>query len=131
MFILLYFLAEADASNKAKEGGPSSETTRAGRVLSLSDILYRSDASSDTSQAMSEGDNSDYDEDLEVDFENSISGDESHEVESDSFHPTVNVRIRRKGDPAMNNFHKSSSCGSPRLSSPRDKITSQVLAYLC
>ncbi|KAK9067807.1 hypothetical protein SSX86_011918 [Deinandra increscens subsp. villosa] len=117
--------AEAEASNKPKEGGPSSETTRSSRVLSLSDILYRSDASSDTSQPMSERENSDYEDDLEVDFENSVSGDESHEVESNRFHPTLNVRIHRKGDSAMNTFHTSSSYGSPKSSSPSDKITRQ------
>ncbi|KAI3760755.1 hypothetical protein L1987_51154 [Smallanthus sonchifolius] len=117
--------AEAEVSSKAKEGGPSSETTRASRVLSLSDILYRSDASSDTSQPMSERENSDYEEDLEVDFENSISGDESHEVESNGFHPALNVRIHRKKDSAMNTFHTSSSYGSPKSSSPSDKITHQ------
>ncbi|KAL8261506.1 hypothetical protein R6Q59_025555 [Mikania micrantha] len=117
--------AEVEVSNKAKEGGRSSEKIRASRLLSLSDILYRSDASSDTSQPLSERENSDYEDDLEVDFENSISGDESHEVESNSFHPSLNVRIRRKSDLGMNNFHTSNSFGSPNSSSSNDKITRQ------
>ncbi|KAI3685755.1 hypothetical protein L6452_35013 [Arctium lappa] len=115
---------EAEVSNKAKEGTPSSET-RAGRVLSLSDILYRSDASSDTSQPMSGREDSDYEEELEVDFETSISGDEAHEVESNNFQRSLNVRIHRKGDSTTNTCHTSSSCESPKSSSRSDKITHQ------
>ncbi|KAJ0786412.1 putative transcription factor WD40-like family [Helianthus annuus] len=109
-------------AGKPKEGGPSSE---ASRVLSLSDILYRSDASSDTSQPMSERENSDYEDDLEVDFENSISGDESHDAESNNLYPTLKVRVHRERDSAKNTFHTSSSGGSPKSYSPSDKITRQ------
>ncbi|GKB71186.1 WD and tetratricopeptide repeats protein 1 isoform X2, partial [Tanacetum coccineum] len=91
---------QEEVSNKAKEGASNSET-RASRILSLSDILYRSDASSDTSQPMSGREGSDYDEEMEADFEASISGDESHEVDSNSFQPSLNVRIRRRGDSAL------------------------------
>ncbi|KVH98676.1 Tetratricopeptide-like helical [Cynara cardunculus var. scolymus] len=116
---------EAEVSNKAKEGTPSSET-RAGRVLSLSDILYRSDASSDTSQPISGREDSDYEEELEVDFETSISGDEAHEVESsNNFQRSLNVRIHRKGDSTINTCHTSSSCGSPKSSPRSDRITRQ------
>lgn len=115
---------EAEVSNKAKEGTPGSET-RGGRVLSLSDILYRSDASSDTSQPMSGREDSDYEEELEVDFETSISGDEAHEVESNNFQRSLNVRIHRKGDSTINTCHTSSSCGSPKSSPRSDKITRQ------
>nr|GEV41649.1 hypothetical protein [Tanacetum cinerariifolium] len=115
---------QEEVSNKAKEGAFNSET-RASRILSLSDILYRSDASSDTSQPMSGREGSDYDEEMEVDFEASISGDESHEVDSNSFQPSLNVRIRRRGDSAVNTCHTSSSFGSPRSSPRSDKTTRQ------
>ncbi|PWA42320.1 Tetratricopeptide-like helical [Artemisia annua] len=113
-----------EVSNKAKEGASDSET-RASRVLSLSDILYRSDASSDTSQPMSGREDSDYDEELDAHFEASISGDESHEVDSNSFQPSLNVRIRRRGDSAVNTCHTSSSFGSPRSSPRSDKTARQ------
>ncbi|KAJ9560336.1 hypothetical protein OSB04_005496 [Centaurea solstitialis] len=116
---------EAEVSNKAKEGTPSSETRGAGRVLSLSDILYRSDASSDTSQHMSGREDSDYEDELEVDFETSVSGDEAHEVESNNFQRSLNVRIHRKGDSMINTCHPSSSCGSPKSSPRSDRITRQ------
>lgn len=121
---------EAEASNKGNEGAPTSET-RASRALSLSDILYRSDASSDTSQPMSgREEDSDYDEELEVDFDTSVSGDEGHEVEYDSFQSSLNVRIRRKRDSTVNNCHTSSSCGSPKSSPRSDQIPRQVSAFL-
>nr|XP_043637625.1 protein ALTERED SEED GERMINATION 2 isoform X2 [Erigeron canadensis] len=116
-------ITEAEVSKREKEEAPSSET-QTSRVLSLSDILYRSDASSDTSHPMSGREDSDYEE-LEVDFETSISGDESHEVESNNFQPRLNVRIHRKRESAMNNCHTNSSSGSPKSSPRSDRISRQ------
>lgn len=101
---------------ESKEGGPSSETsTGTGRVLSLSDILYRLDASSD----MSGREDSDCDEgELDVDFQTSISG----EPESNNLQPRLNLRIHKKGGSTVNT---SSSNGSPKSSSPSDKLNLQ------
>ncbi|XP_071715911.1 protein ALTERED SEED GERMINATION 2 [Rutidosis leptorrhynchoides] len=99
---------EAEVSKKAKGGSPS--------------LGNRSDASNDTSQHMSEREDSDYDEELEVDFETSISGDESHELESDNFQPSLNVRIHRKRG---FNSHTTDLYGSPNSSSHSEKITHQ------
>lgn len=109
-------LDEAEVSEKAKQGTHSSEN--------------RSDASSNTSQHMSGREDSDYDEELEVDYETSISGDESLEVESDNFQPSLNVRIHRKDNSVVNNGHTSGSCGSPNSSAGSDRITRQVLAFV-
>ncbi|KAH1065028.1 hypothetical protein J1N35_030015 [Gossypium stocksii] len=80
---LLKFVAEVEKSNKASDGSHKGER-RTGRVLSLSDRLYRSEANSDALQdgPRSEREDSDFDEELELDFETSISGDEGRDVES-------------------------------------------------
>ncbi|KAK7362083.1 hypothetical protein VNO77_04183 [Canavalia gladiata] len=58
--------------------------SRGGRILSSSDILSRSEATSDASQdgPRSERDDSDYNEELKLDFETSLSGDEGYDLES-------------------------------------------------
>ncbi|TYH72282.1 hypothetical protein ES332_D05G243600v1 [Gossypium tomentosum] len=106
--------AEAEKSNKASDGSHKGEP-RTGRVLSLSDILYRSEANSDALQdgPRSEREDSDFDEELELDFETLISGDEGRDVESNIFHGSLNLRIHRRGD----STRETGACGSPSSSS--------------
>ncbi|KAK5832040.1 protein ALTERED SEED GERMINATION 2-like [Gossypium arboreum] len=106
--------AEAEKSNKASDGSHKGEP-RTGRVLSLSDILYRSEANSDALQdgPRSEREDSDFDEELELDFETSISGDEGRDVESNILHGSLNLRIQRRGD----STRETGACGSPSSSS--------------
>ncbi|MBA0567729.1 hypothetical protein Golob_005272 [Gossypium lobatum] len=122
-------VAEAEKNNKASDGSPKSEP-RAGRVLSLSDILYRTEGNSDASQdgPRSDREDSDYDEELELDFETSISGDEGHDVESNMLHGSLNLRIHRRGD-AIREAGPNGSCGSPSLSSQNKKSAYQV--HIC
>ncbi|XWS21435.1 hypothetical protein CRYUN_Cryun30bG0054400 [Craigia yunnanensis] len=117
--------AEAEKNNKASDGAPRSEP-RTGRVLSLSDILYRSEANSDASQdgPRSEREDSDYDEELELDFETSISGDEGRDVESNVTSGSLNLRIHRRGDSTRETGAKG-SCGSPSSSSQNDRAAYQ------
>ncbi|CAL5332701.1 unnamed protein product [Camellia sinensis] len=118
--------AEAEKNNKANDGAPKSDP-RSGKVLSLSDILYRSEANSDASQdgPRSEREDSDYDEELELDFETSISGDEGRDVEPNVLHGSLNLRIHRRGDTAMETGRANGSCGSPMSSSQNDRTTYQ------
>ncbi|PPD94942.1 hypothetical protein GOBAR_DD08045 [Gossypium barbadense] len=106
--------AEAEKSNKASDGSHKGEP-RTGRVLSLSDILYRSEANSDALQdgPRSEREDSVLDEELELDFETLISGDEGRDVESNIFHGSLNLRIHRRGD----STRETGACGSPSSSS--------------
>ncbi|TMW89482.1 hypothetical protein EJD97_017119 [Solanum chilense] len=106
--------AEADKTNRAN-GGESRSDPRAGRVLSLSDILYRSDANSDASQDghRSERDDSDDDEELELAFETSMSGDEGQDVDPNVLHGSLNLRIHRRGDSTGETGQANGSCGSP------------------
>ncbi|XP_048331890.1 protein ALTERED SEED GERMINATION 2 isoform X1 [Ziziphus jujuba] len=114
--------AEAERNNKGNDGAPRSEP-RGGRVLSLSDILYRAEANSDASQdgPRSEREDSDYDEELELDFETSISGDEDHDAEPNVLHGSLNLRIHRKSDSARENGGANGLCGSPSSSSHNER----------
>ncbi|XP_015934847.1 protein ALTERED SEED GERMINATION 2 [Arachis duranensis] len=113
--------AEAEKNNKTNDGG-SRFDSRGGRILSLSDILYRSEANSDASQdgPRSERDDSDYDEELELDFETSMSGDEGHDVESNILHGSLNLRIHRRGD-SRESTGANGTVESPSSSSHNDK----------
>uniref|UniRef100_A0A1J3IXC2 WD and tetratricopeptide repeats protein 1 n=1 Tax=Noccaea caerulescens TaxID=107243 RepID=A0A1J3IXC2_NOCCA len=79
--------------NEEPEGGTA-------RVLSLSDILYRSEANSDSSHDMSrsEREESDYDEELEVDIQTSMSDDEGQDPDSNAMRGSLNLRIHRVDD---------------------------------
>lgn len=119
---MVAWLAEAERNNKGNDGAPRSEP-RGGRVLSLSDILYRAEANSDASQdgPRSEREDSDYDEELELDFETSISGDEDHDAEPNVLHGSLNLRIHRKSDSARENGGANGLCGSPSSSSHNER----------
>lgn len=103
---------------------------RGGRILSLSDILYRSEANSDSSQddQRSERDDSDYDEELELDFETSVSGDEGHDSDSNILHESLNLRIHRRGD-SRENVGASGSCESPSSSSSQNGRASYQVCF--
>ncbi|KAJ6735670.1 WD REPEAT DOMAIN-CONTAINING FAMILY [Salix viminalis] len=109
--------AEAGKSSKENDGATRSET-RNGQALSLSDILYHSDANSDASHdgPASDREDSDYDEELELDFETSVSGDEGRDVEPNILHGSLNLRIHRRGDSARDSSWTNGSCGSPSSS---------------
>lgn len=123
--------AEAEKKKKSNDVGSKSEP-RAGRVISLSDILYRSEANSDALQdgPRSERDDSDYDEELEFDFETSMSGDEIREAEPHVLHGSLNLRIHRKADSSREAGSSNDSCGSPSSSYQNDKTSYQPEAVI-
>jgi hypothetical protein len=123
-------LAEAGKSSKENDGATRSET-RNGRALSLSDILYHSEANSEASHdgPGSDREDSDYDEELELDYETSVSGDEGRDVEPNILHGSLNLRIHRKGDSARDSSCTNGSCGSPS-SSQNDRTPYQVSMIL-
>ncbi|KAK9713955.1 hypothetical protein RND81_06G061000 [Saponaria officinalis] len=118
--------AAEDEKRKSNVGRPKSEP-RAGRLISLSDILYRSEANSDASQdgPRSEREDSDYDEELELDFETSVSGDEGREADSNVLHGSLNVRIHRRPELAREAIGSDGSCGSPSFSNQNNKTIYQ------
>ncbi|XVE55581.1 hypothetical protein DITRI_Ditri03aG0170500 [Diplodiscus trichospermus] len=121
---------EAEKNNKSSDGAPKSEP-RTGRILSLSDILYRSEANSDASQdgLRSEREDSDYDEELELDFETSISGDEGRDVEPNILHGSLNLRFHRRGE-STRETGANGSCGSPSSSLQNDRAAYQSEAVI-
>ncbi|CAK7347224.1 unnamed protein product [Dovyalis caffra] len=121
---------EAEKTSKANDGAPRSEP-RSGRALSLSDILYRSEANSDASHdgPGSDREDSDYDEELELDFETSVSGDEGRDVEPNILHGSLNLRIHRRGDSTRDSSCTNGSCGSPS-SSQNDRMPYQPEAVI-
>ncbi|KAF7829989.1 WD and tetratricopeptide repeats protein 1 [Senna tora] len=122
--------AEAEKNNKTNDGASRFES-RGARIFSLSDILYRSEANSDASQdgPRSERDDSDYDEELDLDFETSILGDEERDAESNIVHGSLNLRIHRRGD-SRENAGVNGSCESPSSSSQIDIASYQPEAAI-
>lgn len=111
-------------------GAEKNEETGAGttRVLSLSDILYRSEANSDSSHDMSrsEREDSDYDEELELDIQTSLSDDEGRDPDSNAMRGSLNLRIHRVGDDKpMENTVDNASSGTAS-SSQNDRTSYQV-----
>ncbi|KAL2242213.1 UNVERIFIED_CONTAM: WD and tetratricopeptide repeats protein 1 [Sesamum indicum] len=113
--------AESDKANMEGDRG-SKANYRAGRVLSLSDIIYHSEGENDTSIDGPEREDSDYDEELELDFGTSISTDDS---DPNVVHRNINLRIHRRGDSSMETGRPNGSCGLPVLSSENDKVPYQ------
>lgn len=100
--------------NKLNNGVRTTES-RAKGTLSLSDILYRSEEYIDSSpdDPRSEREDSDYDEELELDFETSISGDEGHDTEADVVRQSLNLNIHCNDESATSADHSSGCFGSP------------------
>ncbi|KZV43363.1 WD and tetratricopeptide repeats protein 1 [Dorcoceras hygrometricum] len=109
----------AAADTQGKRGSKSEYQT--GRALSLSDIFYRSEPE----DALIDGpEDSDYEE-LELDFETSISGEGGDRVDPAIIDRNLNLRVRRRDDTAFENGRPNGTCGSPQLSSKIDNMTYQ------
>ncbi|KAK2998310.1 hypothetical protein RJ639_023417, partial [Escallonia herrerae] len=122
-------LAAVETEKSNQENGVSKPEPHAERTLSLSDILYRSEANSDTSQdgPRSDIEDSDYDDEVELDFETSMSGDEGRDAEPNIVHGSLNLRIHRRGEsPEGRTSRPNGSCGSPASSALNDRTTDQT-----
>ncbi|KAH7654664.1 WD and tetratricopeptide repeats protein 1 [Dioscorea alata] len=88
--------AELEKDRKDNEGTDMTEF-RNGRMRSLSEVLLRSELISDASQEalQYEREDSDFDDEMELDFETSILGDEDHDNESNMLHGSLNLRFHR------------------------------------
>lgn len=84
---------EADKAMRESDRG-SKSNYRAGKVLSLSDIIYHTE-DNDASIEGAEREDSDYDDELELDFETSIA---TEDVDSDVLPTNLNLRIHRRHD---------------------------------
>ncbi|KAK9109088.1 hypothetical protein Sjap_017148 [Stephania japonica] len=123
-------LSAAEVEKSTMENDKASKSAvRPGRVRSLG--LYRTDVN-DASQdgPRSEREDSDYEEEMELDFETSISGDEGNDSESSILRGNLNLRFHRRGDSGRENTYANGSCGSPSPSSHNDHITYQPVAAI-
>lgn len=121
LFLIKYFLWPAEAEKyKANDGAQLSEP-REVKLLSLSDILHRAEANSEASHDGPRSEREDSDEELDLGFETSISGDEDHDGEPNVLHGSLNLRIHRKDDSARENGGSNGSCESN--SSPSQERT--------
>lgn len=98
---------------------------RAKRVLSLSDIIYRTEGENDTPSGP-EREDSDYDDELELDFETLIPAEGRDDVETDVLPGNLNFRIHRRGDLNLNAESVTGSFGSPVSSCEDEKVPKRV-----
>ncbi|KAL2512606.1 transducin family protein/WD-40 repeat family protein [Abeliophyllum distichum] len=118
-----HIAAEVEKAKKENDRGSKSEH-RAGRVLSLSDIIYRHEGNGDAAQDGPEREDSDFDEELELDFETSVS-DEGHDFDSNVLHGSLNFRIHMRGDSATETGRPNGASGLPTPSCQNDKVPYQ------
>lgn len=91
----VYFVRTAELEkNKKDQVGNTNTDARHGRLRSLSDLLFRSDASGSSSQEGRE--DSDYDDEMELDFETSASGDESRDSDPGFVRGSLSLRFHRR-----------------------------------
>ncbi|KAL6649363.1 hypothetical protein ACP70R_013587 [Stipagrostis hirtigluma subsp. patula] len=80
--------------NKTDQDGNAKADTQHGKLRSLSDILFRSDVSGSSSQEGRE--DSDYDDEMELDYETSVSGDENRENDQGVFRGSLSFRFHQR-----------------------------------
>lgn len=109
--------AEAEKNNKDNEGTSKGEVQH-GKLRSLNEVLFPSEFNNETSQEghRHEREDSDYEEEMELDFETSISGDEGRDIESSILRGSLNLRFQRRDDSSKENCNTNGSHGSPSSS---------------
>jgi WD and tetratricopeptide repeat-containing protein 1 len=94
---LIYVVQTAEhEKNKKDQQGSTNNDARHGRLRSLSDLLFRSDVSGSSSQEGRE--DSDYDDDMELDFDTSVSDDEGRDSDPGAVRGSLSLRFHRRED---------------------------------
>ena len=94
---MIYVVQTAEHErNKKDQQGNTNNDARHGRLRSLSDLLFRSDVSGSSSQEGRE--DSDYDDDMELDFDTSVSGDESRDSDPGAVRGSLSLKLHRRED---------------------------------
>ena len=86
--------AELEKNRTDQNGNAKADTH--GKLRSLRDIFSRSDVSGSSSQEGRE--DSDYDDEMELDYETSVSGDESRENDQGVFRGSLSFRFHQRED---------------------------------
>jgi len=80
--------------NRTDQNGNSKADTH-GKLRSLSDILFRPDVGGSSQEGRED---SDYDDEMELDYETSVSGDESRENDQGVFRGSLSFRFHQRED---------------------------------
>ncbi|XP_042421566.1 protein ALTERED SEED GERMINATION 2-like isoform X1 [Zingiber officinale] len=104
--------AEAEKGKKDTEETARSEI-RHGRLRSLSDVLFRAELNNTHLESRYEREHSDYEEEMELDFETAISGDEVRETDSNILRGSLNLRFRRDDSTRESFINGSEGLPSP------------------
>lgn len=122
----------AEAERNTKDNGATRKGDgRRGRIRSLSDLLFRPEANNDEShEGPYEREDSDYDGEMELDFETSTSGDEGREIESSILRGSLNLKFHRNEDSSRENSSKNGSRSFPLSPSQQTNSASQVYFFL-
>lgn len=132
MIPLCLFVAEDTKANKKNDVESKSER-RPQRVRSLSELLFRSEASDlSHDNRRAERDDSDYDDDMDVEmeFEMCVSGDDERDPESGIRPGSLNLRVRRRGDLCRYSSQRNSAPGSPPSGMQNEDGLHQVFILL-
>ncbi|KAH9321611.1 hypothetical protein KI387_016250, partial [Taxus chinensis] len=122
-------IAAEDAKNNKKNDGESKLEKQPHRVRSLSEFLFRSEASNSSNDIRrAERDDSDYDDDVDVEmeFEMSVSGEDERDTESGLRPGSLNLRVRRRGDPGRDSSQRSNDLGSPPSGMENEDVLPQM-----
>ncbi|XP_021862674.2 protein ALTERED SEED GERMINATION 2 isoform X1 [Spinacia oleracea] len=122
-------LSAAEKNKKLNDVGSKSDP-RAGGIISLSDILYRTEANSDASRDGPRSEREESDEEIELDFETSMSGDEGRDAEPNVLHGSLNLRVPKQTDSAREAGGSNRFCGSPSSSCQDDETIYQPEAVI-
>ncbi|KAG6483191.1 hypothetical protein ZIOFF_059831 [Zingiber officinale] len=110
----LYFVVAAEAEKGKKD---TEETARSeirhGRLRSLSDVLFRAELNNTHLESRYEREHSDCEEEMELDFETAISGDEVRETDSNILRGSLNLRFRRDDSTRESFINGSEGLPSP------------------
>lgn len=118
--------AEAEKTRKEK-GGTKKGDVRRGRIRSLSDLLFRSEFCTEESLGgPHEREDSDYEGEMELDFETSIPDDEDRDIESSILRGSLNLRFHRNDVSGRENSGTNGSQGSPSSSSQHEHSAAQI-----
>ncbi|KAF8776119.1 hypothetical protein HU200_003804 [Digitaria exilis] len=89
-------VASAELEKNRTDQNGNAKANAQGKLRSLSDILFRSNVSGSSSQEGRE--DSDNDDEMELDYETSVSGDESRENDQGVLHGSLSFRFHQKDD---------------------------------
>ncbi|CAA0809143.1 transducin family protein / WD-40 repeat family protein, partial [Striga hermonthica] len=116
--------AEADRANLESERGIKAND-QAAKALSISDIIYHSVGDNEALLDDSEREDSDYDEELELDFETSFPSEAGHDIDYTVLPTNLNLRIHRRGNLVTEAGRHDDSCAAPVSSCENPEVPYQ------